>query len=256
MDGVTTTTTPTTPARTRRSAVVAACLAVSVASLAGVLGLWAVFVDTEQGQLVDAAAVEGAVYGQTELWRMAERVLDVVSVSAIAVVLVVAVGIAVVRRRWELAVQVALVMGGANLTTQVLKYLVLPRPDHGVNTGSAENTLPSGHTTAATSIAVVLLLVVPARMRPLVAAVGAAYAAATGVSTLVGQWHRPSDVLAAVLVGVRVVPLAGGLLERAARRGRERHQRVEPGVVIRLLQHEPVGRDDLDHPGRTGVFAG
>lgn len=200
MDGVTTTTTPTTPARTRRGAVVAACLAVSVVSLAGVLGLWAVFVDTEQGQLVDAAAVEGAVYGQTELWRMAERVLDVVSVSAIAVVLVVAVGIAVVRRRWELAVQVALVMGGANLTTQVLKYLVLPRPDHGVGTGSAENTLPSGHTTAATSIAVVLLLVVPARMRPLVAAVGAAYAAATGVSTLVGQWHRPSDVLAAVLV--------------------------------------------------------
>ncbi|WP_236122713.1 phosphatase PAP2 family protein [Cellulomonas palmilytica] len=197
---MTTTTTPTTPVRTRRAVVVSACLAVTVASLAGVLGLWAVFVATRRGQLVDAAAVEGAVYGQTELWRMAERVLDVVSVSAIAVVLVVAMGIAVVRRRWELAVQVAVVMVGANLTTQVLKYLVLPRPDHGVAVGNHENTLPSGHTTAATSIAVVLLLVVPARMRPLVAVVGAAYAAATGVSTLVGQWHRPSDVLAAVLV--------------------------------------------------------
>jgi len=196
---VTTTTTLPTPRRARGT-VVGACAAVSAASIAGVLGLWAVFVSTRHGQLVDAAAVEGAVHGQTELWRMAERVLDVVSVGAVAVVLVVAMGIAVVRRRWELAVQVALVMGGANLTTQVLKYVVLPRPRHGVTTGSVANTLPSGHTTAAASIAVVLLLVVPARMRPPVAVLGAGYAAATGVSTLVGQWHRPSDVVAAVLV--------------------------------------------------------
>ncbi len=176
------------------------CLVVAVACMAGVLALWGVFVRTEKGQQVDAAAVEGAAYGQTELWRVAERVLDVVSVGAVAVVLLVAIGIAVLRRRWELAVQVAVVMGGANLTTQALKYGVLSRPEHGIPIGSQANSLPSGHTTAATSIAVVLLLVVPARMRPLVATVGAAYAAATGVSTLVGQWHRPSDVVAAVLV--------------------------------------------------------
>ncbi|CAM5788414.1 Phosphatidic acid phosphatase type 2/haloperoxidase domain-containing protein OS=Cellulomonas persica OX=76861 GN=CPE01_21690 PE=4 SV=1 [Cellulomonas persica] len=176
------------------------CLVVAVACMAGVLALWGVFVRTENGQQVDAAAVEGAAYGQTELWRVAERVLDVVSVGAVAVVLLVAIGIAVLRRRWELAVQVAVVMGGANLTTQALKYGVLSRPEHGIPIGSQANSLPSGHTTAATSIAVVLLLVVPARMRPLVATVGAAYAAATGVSTLVGQWHRPSDVVAAVLV--------------------------------------------------------
>ena len=183
-----------------RAGVVSWCLVVAAGSLAGVLALWGVFVRTEEGQQVDAAAVEGAAYGQTELWRLAEHVLDVVSVSAIAGVLLVAIGIAVLRRRWELAVQVAVVAGGANLTTQVLKYVVLPRPEHGIDIGSQANSLPSGHTTAAASIAVVLLLVVPSRMRPLVAAVGAAYTAATGVSTLVGQWHRPSDVVAAVLV--------------------------------------------------------
>jgi len=196
---VTSTTTTRRPERAR-AGVVTACVLTAVACMAGVLALWGVFVRTEKGQQVDAAAVEGAAYGQTELWRVAERVLDVVSVSAIAVVLLVAVGIAVLRRRWELAVQVAVVMGGANLTTQVLKYAVLARPEHGIPIGSQANSLPSGHTTAAMSIAVVLLLVVPSRMRPLVAAVGAAYAAATGVSTLVGQWHRPSDVIAAVLV--------------------------------------------------------
>src|SRR5690606_25579523 len=45
-----------------------------------------------------------------------------------------------------------------------------------------------------------LLIAVPRRWRPLVAVAGAAYTAATGVSTLVGQWHRPSDVVAAILV--------------------------------------------------------
>jgi membrane-associated phospholipid phosphatase len=183
-----------------RAGVVAVCLLVCVACMAGVWGLWRVFVATQDGQLVEAAVLEGAGYGQTDLWRVAEKVLDVVSVGVIAVVLLVAIVIAVARRRWELALQVAIVAGGANLTTQVLKYAVLPRPDHGVTVGSQDNSLPSGHTTAAMSIAVVLLLVVPARARPPVAVLGAGYTAATGIATLVGQWHRPSDVLAAVLV--------------------------------------------------------
>lgn len=184
----------------RPGAVVAACALVCAASVAGVLALWSVFVDSLTGQQVEGAAVRGARFGQTELWRVAEHVLSVVSVAAIAGVLLVAVVIAVARRRWELAVQVALVAGGANLTTQVLKYVLLPRPDLGVEVGSHANTLPSGHTTAAASIAVVLLLVVPARVRPAAALVGALYTAATGVSTLIGQWHRPSDVVAGVLV--------------------------------------------------------
>jgi len=190
----------TRPRGYRPGVVVALCALVCVGSVAGVLALWSVFVDSLTGQQVEAAAVRGARFGQTALWRVAEHVLSVVSVTAIAGVLLVAVVIAVVRRRWELAVQVALVAGGANLTTQVLKYVFLPRPDLGVEVGSHANTLPSGHTTAAASIAVVLLLVVPARVRPVAALVGALYTAATGVSTLIGQWHRPSDVVAGVLV--------------------------------------------------------
>lgn len=180
--------------------VVTACLAVWAASMVGVWALWRVFVVTEKGQLVEAAVLQGAWYGRTDLWRVAEKVLDVVSVGAIAVVLLTAIVIAVVRRRWELAAQVALVAGGANITTQVVKHVLLSRPDLGVEVGARDNSLPSGHTTAAMSIAVVLLLVVPARARPWVGVLGAAYAAATGVSTLVGRWHRPSDVLASVLV--------------------------------------------------------
>ncbi|MCC2318045.1 phosphatase PAP2 family protein [Cellulomonas chengniuliangii] len=174
-------------------------LVVAVVSAVGVWACWRLFVDTWAGQQVEWAALQGAQNWQGQLWRVAERVLDVVSVGFIAVVLLAAVLIALVRRRWSLAVQVAVLMIGANVTTRVVKLVLLDRPDLGVE-GTWGNTLPSGHTTAAASISAVLLMVVPRRIRPWAAVLGAGYTAATGVSTLVGQWHRPSDVVAAVLV--------------------------------------------------------
>lgn len=185
--------------RARRAAAVAVGVLLAAASGAGVLATWRVFVATYTGQRVDQVAFEGARFGQGRLWRVAEPVLDVVSVPSIALVLLAAVVIALVRRRWELAVQVAVLVGGANLTTQVLKHLVLDRPRLGLGV-FVENTLPSGHTTAAASVSAALVFVAPPRARPWAAVLGAAYTASTGVSTLVGQWHRPSDVVAAVLV--------------------------------------------------------
>lgn len=175
------------------------CLLVAVASAVGVWALWRVFVTTTSGQVVELAALRGAEYGQTQLWRVAERVLDVVSVGFIAAVILAAMTIAVLRRRWELALQVAVLMVGANVSTRVLKLGVFERPELDV-AASYGNTLPSGHTTAAASVSVALLLVVPPRVRPWAAVAGAGYTTATGVSTLIGQWHRPSDVVAGILV--------------------------------------------------------
>ena len=192
---------PSLPARSGGTLVRAAApgLTVAVAASIGVWLTWRVFVGSAAGQRVDEAVLSGASYGRTRLWQVAEPVLEVVSVPYVAVVLLLAVVIAVVRRRWALAVQVALLMGGANLTTQVLKYLVLDRPELGVGYTGA-NTLPSGHTTAAASVSAALVFVVPPRGRPWAAVLGAVYTTATGVSTLIGRWHRPSDVVAAVLV--------------------------------------------------------
>lgn len=186
-------------ARPRPTGAVVLGLVVALASAAGVWLTWRVFVQTYTGQRVDQVAFEGARFGQGRLWRLAEPVLGVVSVPSIALVLLAAVLIASLRRRWELAIQVAVLMGGANLTTQVLKYVVLDRPALGLTPGTT-NTLPSGHTTAAASVSAALLFVVPPRARPWVAVLGAGYTAATGVSTLIGRWHRPSDVVAAILV--------------------------------------------------------
>lgn len=170
---------------------------VALAAVAGIVLTWHVLVLSPRGQQLDDAAVDGALYGQGRLWQLAEPVLDVVSVGFVVVVLGVAMVLALLRRRWGLAVQVAVLVIGANVTTQVLKHAVLERPDLGHGTG---NSLPSGHTTVAAAVSVALLMVAPRRARPVVALVGAAYTGATGVATMVGQWHRPSDVLAAILV--------------------------------------------------------
>lgn len=162
------------------------------------LAVWRYFVGSTTGQAVDQLAFDGATVGRGKLWVVAEPVLDVVSISFVVIGMSVAMGIALVRRRWNLAGQVVVLVAGANLTTQLLKKYVLHRPDLGFD--SWGNSLPSGHTTVAASVSVAVVLAVPRRLRPVVALFGAAYTAATGISTLVGQWHRPSDVIAAVLV--------------------------------------------------------
>ncbi len=199
---------------------------------AGVLVAWWAFVTTFPGQRADAAALSGAAYGRNELWRLAEPVLEVVSVGFLAAVLLAAVLVAAARRRWLLAVQVGVLMGGANLTTQLLKHTVLDRPSFGLGIGSSANTLPSGHTTAAASAAAALVLVVPPRARPAAAWVGAAYTAATGVSTLVGQWHRPSDAIAAVLVVLAWVGVAALLPVVRPVPGERSTGRVGAGMLL------------------------
>lgn len=194
------------PRETPHAHVLAGVL-LTLAGGAGVWGVWQVFVLNKTGRLLDLASLDGAEFGRNQLWDTAEQILDVISVPFIAVVLLGAVLLAALRRRVAVAVQVAVLMGGANLTTQVLKNFVLDRPD--VNTyDSLLPSLPSGHTTAAASVAAAAVLVVPRALRPYAALVGALYTTATGVSTLVAGWHRPSDVVAAVLVVVAWIGIA------------------------------------------------
>ncbi|MGP7960077.1 phosphatase PAP2 family protein [Sanguibacter sp. A247] len=159
-----------------------------------------IFLGTADGQRFDELALLGSEHGSGTLWRVAEPVLDVVSVAFIAIAVIIVLAIAAMRRAWGLGLQVAVLVVGANITTQLLKRDLLERAELGVLTQRPGNSFPSGHTTVAASVAIALLLVVPRRARPYVALIGGAWTAATGASTLVGQWHRPSDVVAALLV--------------------------------------------------------
>jgi membrane-associated phospholipid phosphatase len=114
---------------------------------------------------------------------------------------VVALGLKLGRRREVVAA--AAVVAGANLTTQLLKTTLEHARhrafEHGIEL-PWPNSFPSGHTTAAASIAVALLLVVPARHRLVAATAGAALTAAVGFSVVILGWHYPSDVLGGLLV--------------------------------------------------------
>ena len=123
--------------------------------------------------------------------------------------------VAVLRGRPRVAVAIAVILLGANLTTHLLKPLLAePRPAwllHGVaQIGAA--SWPSGHATAAMSFALCAVLAAPARLRPLVAAVGAAFAVAVCYSFLALAWHYPSDVLGGFLVATTWTLLAVGAL--------------------------------------------
>ena len=93
-----------------------------------------------------------------------------------------------------------LVLLGANVTTQVLKPLLAnPRGTFG-DYGVAAEAFPSGHATAAMSLALVAVVVAPRRLRPLVAFIGAGFALSVGFAIVSLDWHFPSDVAGGYLV--------------------------------------------------------
>ncbi len=179
-------------------------LLVALLAAGGVWLVWHAAIDTSALRFVDVLSLDGAgVEGTgstwgTYLWAFAEPVVTVVSKKVIFGVLVVACGLAVYRKRVVLAVQLVLLVGGANLTSQYLKSHVT-RPDVGLG-DTLYNSWTSGHTTAAASMSVALVLAVPRRFRPVAVVIGVLYTTTTGVGTMIGSWHRPSDVLGGLLV--------------------------------------------------------
>ncbi len=120
-----------------------------------------------------------------------------VSIGAVLAVSVVCVVLAILRGRVRLAVTALVVIAGANVTTQLLKEVVLERSQLDV---IAPNSLPSGHTTVVAGAVGAMLLVSPWALRPLVVVAGAFAVMLTGASTVVAGWHRPADIVAALAV--------------------------------------------------------
>jgi len=167
----------------------------AVLCLGFVLALHRIFVASGPGQRLDNSAAESTT-GHTLSGGLGDVFLSGVSLPILLGGVLLAVVIALVRRRPVEAVGVLVLMAGANLTTQVLKHALLDRPDLGVTLDLA-NSFPSGHTTAAAGIAAVFVLVTAARWRPLVLLIGGVSAGLAGWATLTNGWHRPSDVVAA-----------------------------------------------------------
>lgn len=211
---------------------------IAAAVLAGVLVLliWWGFVTTHHGQSLEALALEGSHIGAWRVDAQADRLLATVSVPMVAAIILAVLTIGAVRGRWLAGLAAAAAVGGANVTTQVLKYRVFERDDL-LNLGgwNGTNTLPSGHTTVAAAALVGLILVVPPSLRSLTTVVGTVAVCAYGLATLVNQWHRPADVVAAVLVACGWGYLAVAAIRLAERTGKLRDVRHSPGAASVLL---------------------
>ncbi|MBE6481549.1 MAG: phosphatase PAP2 family protein [Actinomyces ruminicola] len=195
----------------RRYRLLAGLLAVACAL--GVAAVWWLSVAHPTGQTMEQAAFAGSLIGAHFVSDHARSLLHVVSLpAAVGLVLVVLIG-ALWRGSRRRALWAAGAVVAINVSTQVLKYMILWRPDHGLSQRfGGMNTLPSGHTAVAASAAVALILVARPRWRPAAAWAGALLAAAMGYSTLVCQWHRPGDVIAALLLATAwgALAIAGG----------------------------------------------
>ncbi|OJF11528.1 phosphatase PAP2 family protein [Couchioplanes caeruleus] len=190
-----------------------ACVAVLAA--AGVALVYYLCVCTAPGQSVDTLVMRGADVHHERIEQVLRRALDATTLVSLVAVCLVAAAIGVVRRRADLAVAAAVLVLGANVTTQLLKTR-LERPD--LDGFPAPNSFPSGHTTAAASVAFALVLVLPFAIRGTVALGGAGYVATIAVATVSAEWHRPSDTVAALLI-VLAWGALGSTLVRARRAG-------------------------------------
>jgi len=188
----------------------------SFAWLACVMGLTATyyyFVQTTTGQFIDESALVEAVDIHGPAGKAATEFLDWLPTISLVVAAVVVLFVTVIRQRWSAAGIAITACVGANIATQILKDILPARPDKGVVTLEL-NSLPSGHTTLAASAAAAVFLMSSPRWRPMAGFVGGSFAIASGVSTLINQWHRPADVVAAfLLVGAFMIP-AGWLIVR------------------------------------------
>ncbi|MEU4557817.1 phosphatase PAP2 family protein [Actinoplanes sp. NPDC023936] len=184
-----------TPARSLRHTVTP--LLVSVLAAAGVAAIYYTFVRTPLGQAVDTAVMSGGDVDHPQVTDVLNKALQYTHLTLLALVCVLAAAFGVLRRRLDLSLGAAFVVGAANLTTQYLKSH-LTRPD--LDGLAMPNSFPSGHVTAAASVAFVLVLVFPRALRGTIGLVGAGYVTLVAIATVWAEWHRPSDAVAALLV--------------------------------------------------------
>ena len=182
--------------RRARTALIGAATGVVALAL-----VWWVSHYTGAGKHADASILGGfADLTRPRLDRLTNFIATLCSPSPYVYLAALPVLVALVRRRPRVAVMIAIVLLCANETTELLKPLLAAPRDPGPFGVLYNATWPSGHATAAMSLALCSVIAAPARWRPAVAASMAAFAIAVSYSFLELAWHYPSDVLGGFLV--------------------------------------------------------
>ena len=246
-------------ATTSRQLLRLSVLAILVCALVYVVAL-----GTRWGLHADERAFPSGIGGLA--WEHAHaalrRAVDTIHVATVVLAAVAVALTALLRRRFDLAAVAIATLAGANLTTHILKPLLAHAdPLGGEAARSLEASFPSGHATAAMSLALVAVIVAPRRWRGWVSVIAAGYAACVGVGLVALVAHYPSDVVGGYLVACAWAAGMSAVALAWRERGRPDPARIplpSAGTAIALLGLGIVAAALLLVPAshlRHGVFA-
>lgn len=162
-------------------------------------GAFVFFIYTATGQQVDEQAYTEYAHQFKSYRGPTLTALDSLPtiVGVIAVLGLIAV---LIWKHRFLPSLIGVLVGAAAVTsTYLLKHYLIVKPDLGVQE-ALSNSAPSGHTTFAAAAGAALFLAAPRFLRPTVALCAALATCLTGASTIINGWHRPADVVTAILV--------------------------------------------------------
>lgn len=179
-----------------------AFLAFAILAASGVGVVYVVMVRTAWGQAFDELALAERAGAHAEAVRRSSDLLRAITEVSLAALGAGLAAIALVRRRVILAAGMLSALGGAIVTSEILKHVVFERPALSSVDSFDHNSFPSGHATIGMSLALATIVVVPHAARWLASILAAFVAVAFGSAVVTAGWHRPSDTLGAFCVAL------------------------------------------------------
>lgn len=162
-------------------------------------GAFVFFIYTATGQQVDEQAYTEYAHQFKSYRGPTLTALDSLPTIVGVIAVLGLIAVLIWKHRFLPSLIGVLVGAAAVMSTYLLKHYLIVKPDLGVQE-ALSNSAPSGHTTFAAAAGAALFLAAPRFLRPTVALCAAVATCLTGASTIINGWHRPADVVTAILV--------------------------------------------------------
>lgn len=162
-------------------------------------GAFAFFIYTATGQQVDEQAYTEYAHQFKSYRGPTLTALDSLPTIVGVIAVLGLIAVLIWKHRFLPSLLGVLVGAAAVTSTYLLKHYLIVKPDLGVQE-ALSNSAPSGHTTFAAAAGAALFLAAPRFLRHTVALCAALATCLTGASTIINGWHRPADVVTAILV--------------------------------------------------------
>jgi membrane-associated phospholipid phosphatase len=201
-----------------------------------IVPIWWWTTQTITGQRLADLILYGHAAADPQTVAASARILGFVDLSSALVVTACLVALAWLRGGPGLSLAVLAIVGGANVTAQLLKQS-LERPDLlGSLAFATGNSFPSGTVTLVAAAAFAAILIAPRRVRTVIAVLASIAVAAAAISTIVLTWHRLADAVGAVLISLAWASLVTAVLVLAeGRMPRRTWHRGRGGAVAAFV---------------------